>query len=85
MTNTYLIFRDHYEKSFFKRMFNKKPIDTAFKRKLASIKSCDILVNALISFLIKLDDSRNIKIEPEKIIPYGMKLQRRIITSGYKI
>ncbi|MBM7855090.1 DNA repair protein RadC [Desulfohalotomaculum tongense] len=78
--------RGYYERPYFIRIFNKKPVDNQFKTELLKFKTTDKLINKLIDFLILLEDDKSIRIEPGKIIPYGIELQRKIITSAeYKI
>ncbi|SFQ99552.1 JAB domain-containing protein [Desulfoscipio geothermicus] len=71
--------RNYYEKPWYLRVFTPKPDDGGFKSELAGLKTSDNLLSRLVDALIQLEGDRNFKIQPEKVIPYGIELWKRII------
>ncbi|MBO8137857.1 MAG: hypothetical protein H0Z40_06955 [Desulfotomaculum sp.] len=71
--------RDYYEKPAFLRIFYPKPQDKQFKAKISQLKTTDEIIKKLINLLLAIRDDKNIIITPEKIIPYGLELQKKII------
>ncbi|KJS13747.1 MAG: hypothetical protein VR67_03025 [Peptococcaceae bacterium BRH_c8a] len=71
-----------YQQSFMERLKNKKPPAGDFK--LALIKTSDPLMKGLIDALVQLEDYRSVTVKPDKILPFGSELQRRIRTKEYR-
>lgn len=79
------VLRPYYEESFFFRVLNPKPDDGRFKARLAMLKTSDSLLSRFVDVLMHLEDGRNFKVHPEKVIPYGVELQKKIIKLGHNL
>ncbi len=77
--------RPYYENSHCCRIFKTKPVDDKFTKKLLTLGTSDPVINKLINFFIDLDDGKRFKIKPDKVIPYGLELQKKFISATYKL
>jgi|GEM_PF-2184629 DNA repair protein RadC len=77
--------RHYYEQPHYSRIFKSKPSDVNFKKRLLGLSNSDMLIDRLANFLINLDNNKKLKLQPEKIIPYGLELQAEIVTSKYEL
>lgn len=75
--------RDYYESPVLKKLFRARPVHSEFKQGLLLLKSLDSLIQKLISALITIDDGKAIQVWPDKILPFGIELQRKILSSEY--
>ena len=75
--------REYYESPVLKRLFKEKPIHSEFKRELMLLKPLDPLIKKLITALITIDDGKVIQVRPDRILPYGIEFQRKILASEY--
>lgn len=72
--------RFYYDQPFYSRLFKTEPEDFKFQEKLLWLQNLDDLLQKLVKLLIKLKNGKNMKIDPQHVIPHGMELQDRITT-----